>query len=151
MPRESIKRLRQLAALLTLVFLATSLVGQAKRPLVYVAPIEGLIDLGLAPFIQRVLDEAVQAGAVAVVLDINTFGGRVDAAVQIRDALRPGRPGPVPAATGRHRSDRRQACRWGVRRRAHRRRAVHRSDPCGRQPRCRAPDIQHQQRGMTHE
>ena len=87
MPRESIKRLRQLAALLTLVFLATSLVGQAKRPLVYVAPIEGLIDLGLAPFIQRVLDEAVQAGAVAVVLDINTFGGRVDAAVQIRDAL----------------------------------------------------------------
>ena len=36
---------------------------------------------------QRVLDEATQAGAVAVVLEINTFGGRVDAAVQIRDAL----------------------------------------------------------------
>jgi membrane-bound serine protease (ClpP class) len=34
-----------------------------------------------------VLEEATQAGAAAVVLDINTFGGRVDAAVQIRDAV----------------------------------------------------------------
>ena len=53
----------------------------------YVAPIEGIIDLGLAPFVQRVLDEAAAAKARAVVLEINTFGGRVDAAVQIRDAL----------------------------------------------------------------
>ncbi|MCB2030106.1 MAG: hypothetical protein KDH18_16375, partial [Rhodoferax sp.] len=56
-------------------------------PIVYVAPIEGTIDLGLAPFVQRVIDEATAAGAAAVVLDINTFGGRVDAAVQIRDSL----------------------------------------------------------------
>lgn len=61
--------------------------AQDKRPVVYVAPIEGIIDLGLAPFVQRVLDDATQAGAAAVVLEINTFGGRVDAAVQIRDAL----------------------------------------------------------------
>jgi membrane-bound serine protease (ClpP class) len=54
---------------------------------VYVAPIEGIIDLGLAPFVQRVLDEAEAAKARAVVLEVNTFGGRVDAAVQIRDAL----------------------------------------------------------------
>src|SRR5512145_2404793 len=55
--------------------------------IVYVAPIEGIIDLGLAPFVQRVLDEATDAGAAAVILGINTVGGRVDAAVQIRDAL----------------------------------------------------------------
>jgi len=64
--------------------------GQDKpraAPLVYVAPIDGIIDLGLAPFVQRVLDEATAAGAAAVVLEVNTFGGRVDAAVQIRDAL----------------------------------------------------------------
>ena len=61
--------------------------AQEKQPVVYVAPIEGVIDLGLAPFVQRVLDEATQAGAAAVVLEINTFGGRVDAAVLIRDAL----------------------------------------------------------------
>lgn len=55
--------------------------------IVYVAPVEGIIDLGLAPFVQRVLDEATAAGAAAAILEINTFGGRVDAAVQIRDAL----------------------------------------------------------------
>jgi membrane-bound serine protease (ClpP class) len=56
-------------------------------PVVYVAPIQGMIDLGLGPFVQRVLDEAAGAGAAAVVLQIDTFGGRVDAAVQIRDSL----------------------------------------------------------------
>ena len=64
--------------------------GQEKTraaPVVYVAPVEGIIDLGLAPFVQRVLDEAAGAGAAAVVLEVNTFGGRVAAAVQIRDAL----------------------------------------------------------------
>jgi membrane-bound serine protease (ClpP class) len=60
---------------------------QDKQPVVYVAPIEGIIDLGLAPFVKRVLQEATDAGAAAVILEINTFGGRVDAAVQIRDAL----------------------------------------------------------------
>ena len=61
--------------------------AQSPRPVVYLAPIEGMIDLGLAPFVRRVLDEAAAAGAAAVILEINTFGGRVDAAVLIRDAL----------------------------------------------------------------
>ena len=55
--------------------------AQENRPVVYVAPVAGVIDLGLAPFVQRVLDEAAEAGAAAVILEINTFGGRVDAAV----------------------------------------------------------------------
>ena len=66
---------------------ATHTAAQTERRLVYVAPIEGIIDLGLAPFVQRILNEAAGAGAAAVVLEVNTFGGRVDAAVQIRDAL----------------------------------------------------------------
>jgi len=66
---------------------ADTFVFAQKTPVVYVAPIEGIIDLGLAPFVQRVLGEATDAGAAAVILDINTFGGRVDAAVLIRDAL----------------------------------------------------------------
>lgn len=60
---------------------------QPAEPLVYVVPITGVIDLGLAPFVVRSLDEAADAGAAAVIFDINTFGGRVDAAVLIRDAL----------------------------------------------------------------
>ncbi len=62
-------------------------VSYAQAPIVYVAPIEGVIDLGLAPFVERALEEAASAKAKAVILDINTFGGRVDAAVLIRDAL----------------------------------------------------------------
>jgi membrane-bound serine protease (ClpP class) len=58
-----------------------------QRPVVYVAQIDGTIDLGLAPFVDRIMREAQANNAAAVVLQINTFGGRVDAAVQIRDAL----------------------------------------------------------------
>lgn len=61
--------------------------AQTTRAHVYVVPVAGVIDLGLAPFIARVLETAEKDGAAAVVLDINTFGGRVDAAVAIRDAL----------------------------------------------------------------
>ena len=61
--------------------------AQASAPIVYVIAIEGMIDLGLAPFLSRTIREAQAAGAAAVLLDINTFGGRVDAAVAMRDAL----------------------------------------------------------------
>lgn len=59
----------------------------AAKPIVYLLRIDGVIDLGLAPFVQRVIKQATQEGAAAVILEIDTFGGRVDAAVQIRDAL----------------------------------------------------------------
>jgi len=54
---------------------------------VYVADIEGMIDLGLAPYISRVVDAAEKNSASAVIFKINTFGGRVDAATQIKDAI----------------------------------------------------------------
>jgi membrane-bound serine protease (ClpP class) len=76
-----------LFALGLLGVLAPACAEEKPPAIVYVAPVEGTIDLGLAPFVQRVLDEAAEAGAAAVILDVNTFGGRVDAAVQIRDAL----------------------------------------------------------------
>ena len=50
-------------------------------------PIEGTIDLGLPPFIERVLKTAQEDDAKAVIFDIDTFGGRVDAATQIKDAI----------------------------------------------------------------
>lgn len=62
--------------------------AQSAAPrVVYVATIDGMVDLGQATYLQRVLNEATRAGAAAVVLDINTLGGRVDGAIQIRDAL----------------------------------------------------------------
>ncbi len=54
---------------------------------VYRIPIQGTIDLGLPPFINRMLQEAKSMDAEVVVFDINTFGGRVDAATQIKDAI----------------------------------------------------------------
>ena len=54
---------------------------------VYRIPIEGTIDLGLPPFINRMLQEAKSMDAEVIVFDINTFGGRVDAATQIKDAI----------------------------------------------------------------
>jgi membrane-bound serine protease (ClpP class) len=61
--------------------------AETSTPIVYVVPIEGMIDLGLAPFLSRTIREAKESGAAAVLLDINTFGGRVDAAVAMRDEL----------------------------------------------------------------
>ncbi len=61
---------------------------------VVIIPIDGTIDLGLAPFVKRVLEE--NPDAAAIVLDVDTFGGRVDAAVQVRDALLAAEP-PVIA------------------------------------------------------
>jgi membrane-bound serine protease (ClpP class) len=78
---------RGLLALLALHLTTQPLQAADPKPVVYVMPIEGIIDLGLAPFVQRVLQEATEANSQAVILDINTFGGRVDAAVLIRDAL----------------------------------------------------------------
>ncbi|MCA9851266.1 MAG: ATP-dependent Clp protease proteolytic subunit, partial [Dehalococcoidia bacterium] len=43
--------------------------------------------LGLAPYVDRIVAEAEDAGAVAIIVEIDTPGGRVDAVIQIRDAL----------------------------------------------------------------
>jgi membrane-bound serine protease (ClpP class) len=55
--------------------------------LVYRIPFTGVVEMGLAPFVERSLREAREAGAVAAVLDIDTPGGRVDAAERIADAI----------------------------------------------------------------
>ena len=77
-------------ALLTLSAAAACMsetVEPSSEPEIYRVPVTGVIELGLAPFIQRSLDEATAAGASAVVLDLNTPGGRVDAAQEIVDAV----------------------------------------------------------------
>ena len=54
---------------------------------VWVVPVTGTIEHGLAPFVERALRTAAREGAGAVVLDIDTPGGRVDAAQRIVDAI----------------------------------------------------------------
>lgn len=57
----------------------------AGRKRVVVITIHGTIELGLRSFVLRVLRQA--RASDLVVLDIDTFGGRVDAATEMRDAL----------------------------------------------------------------
>ena len=76
--------LRAVSALIAL--LALPLAAEAQG-VVYRVPLTGVVELGLAPFIERSLEEAASAGALFVVLDMDTPGGRVDAAERIADAI----------------------------------------------------------------
>jgi membrane-bound serine protease (ClpP class) len=74
---------------LTLALLATSwLETWAQAPVVYRIPVTGVVENGLAPYVARSLKEAESSGAAAAFLDIDTPGGRIDAAERIADAVR---------------------------------------------------------------
>ena len=62
-------------------------VPAAAQQSVVRVPVAGDVEMGLAPFIERTLREAAAAGAAAVVLEIETPGGRVDAAERIAAAI----------------------------------------------------------------
>ena len=70
--------------LFVLLVVSSSVFPQGK---VYLGLIDSEIDLGLATYVRRVISEAEENNADAVIFKINTFGGRVDAATQIKDAI----------------------------------------------------------------
>lgn len=78
-----------LLVMLGMVFTGSPAGGRtlAAADAVYIIPVEGDIDLGLVSFLARGLEKAAAGGARAVVLEINTFGGRVDAATQMKDLI----------------------------------------------------------------
>ncbi|MBA3555580.1 MAG: hypothetical protein H0W29_12560, partial [Gemmatimonadales bacterium] len=65
---------------LTLALVAAPAAASVQSSLVYRIDVTGTVENGLAPYIARGLSEAEAAGADAVYLDIDTPGGRVDAA-----------------------------------------------------------------------
>lgn len=69
---------------------AGSLAAQSPA-VVYRLDVQGTIENGLAPYIARGIREANARGAAAIYLDIDTPGGRVDAAERIADAIRASR------------------------------------------------------------
>lgn len=78
-----------IGVLLCLMLAAGGLTSTAaeEEPPVFVIYLHGDIDLGLPAYLQRALTQAEEAGAAGVILDINTFGGRVDAATELRDIV----------------------------------------------------------------
>jgi membrane-bound serine protease (ClpP class) len=72
------------AAVIGLVGFAAAHAGDRSA---IVIPIEGTVDEGMAHMVQRAVEEANATGASAIVLDINTPGGLVSSAFEIRDAV----------------------------------------------------------------
>ena len=91
---SSVGRLRQLVSRSALVFLGVMMtIAGLSRPAlaetteVHVIDISGTIDLGIAAFLERQIDQAQSSGATAFIVVMDTPGGRVDAAISMRDAL----------------------------------------------------------------
>jgi len=82
---------RPLPAMILVVSTITALLvtpsWMEAQSTVYRVPVTGVVELGLAPYIERSIEEAEVAGVDAVVLDMDTPGGRVDAAERIADAI----------------------------------------------------------------
>jgi len=75
----------------TIVGVVGSALAFAAQPAstgeVLVVPIDGVVDEGMAHLVQRAVDQANADHAKALVLDVNTPGGLVNAAFEIRDAM----------------------------------------------------------------
>jgi membrane-bound serine protease (ClpP class) len=76
--------MRQFLIFLTFAVLLTA---PAMAGDVYLVQISGTIEKGLAAFVDRVMVEAEAEGADAVIFEIDTPGGALDAALVIRDAV----------------------------------------------------------------
>lgn len=61
---------------------------KAADEIVYVVPLEKEVERGLASFLERAITEAEEAEADAIIFDINTPGGAVNAAEEIAQIVR---------------------------------------------------------------
>lgn len=66
--------------LLSLASLINPFSADADEKVVYVVPIEETVEKGLLAFLGRAVEEAEEAGAEAIIFDVHTPGGVVDAA-----------------------------------------------------------------------
>ncbi|WP_425462110.1 NfeD family protein [Mesobacillus subterraneus] len=66
--------------LLSLFSLINPFSADADEKIVYVVPIEETVEKGLLAFLERAVEEAEKANAEAIIFDVNTPGGAVDAA-----------------------------------------------------------------------
>ncbi|WP_022665763.1 NfeD family protein [Desulfospira joergensenii] len=57
------------------------------RQSIHVVPVEGMVEPGMAAFVKRSLDQIPDDPETVILFKLNTFGGRVDSALEIVDAL----------------------------------------------------------------
>ncbi|MDF1508309.1 nodulation protein NfeD [Robertmurraya sp. DFI.2.37] len=84
---QSHLRLRRVVTLLSflaaLIILSLPFHGKADNDVVYVVPIENSVEKGLSSFLKRGVETAEKENAKAIIFEINTPGGAVDAAGEI--------------------------------------------------------------------
>ena len=71
---------------ITFLFITFIFAEQSNKK-VYVVPIQDVIDLGIPGLVSRAINLAESENASLIIFDIDTFGGRVDAATQIKDSI----------------------------------------------------------------
>lgn len=80
-------------AVIILVIFVVGSVAEAEKTIktlsgdIYVIPVKGVVDPGLARFIERSIREANTERASAIVFEINTPGGLIDAAIDISEMI----------------------------------------------------------------
>ncbi len=85
--RSKLKIFALLLILLAVLLPATASAASDPANTVMVIPIDGEITPAMAAFLEDKIDEANDSGMLGIIIDIKTFGGRVDAAVEMRDAI----------------------------------------------------------------
>ncbi|MGG1248648.1 nodulation protein NfeD [Bacillus spizizenii] len=76
-----------LLSIFLLSLLGVQLNAKAENQTVYVIPVEKNVEQGLASFLSRSLQDAKEAHADHIILDINTPGGLVKSAIDIADSI----------------------------------------------------------------
>ena len=79
-------KFNKLVVFILCVIFSTTIASNGKTQ-VYVVPIHDTIDLGIPAFVNRAINAAEKNNAELIIFDIKTFGGRVDAATQIKDSI----------------------------------------------------------------
>ena len=79
-------KLKHIWLFILFLTLGSSIAEETKKN-IYVVPIQDTIDLGIPAFVNRAISAAEKNSAELIIFDIDTFGGRVDAATQIKDAI----------------------------------------------------------------
>ena len=73
---------------LFILFIALSdTIAEETKKNIYIIPIQDTIDLGIPSFVNRAIGIAESNNSELIIFDIDTFGGRVDAATQIKDSI----------------------------------------------------------------
>jgi membrane-bound serine protease (ClpP class) len=70
-----------------LLFLLNTVTASQKKQKVYIIPVTGTVEPGMAAYVKRALEEIKNETDAVVVFKMDTFGGRVDSALDIVDTI----------------------------------------------------------------